>query len=141
MAYITQQEVSKLLGRSLTTAETNAFSEWESIAESRLADLLCVKDLSELLTILGVQILPTELKLVLARFFGGISVENGVEIGVTSKKVEDFSITYDDSERKNIFGNLVTANGGTILKYTQCKTVRSGRTLNEERKYYHYDLF
>lgn len=141
MAYLTQQEASTLLGRSLTTAETNAFSEWESIAESRLADLLCVGSLSEFLTIMGLANLPTELKLVLARFFGAIGAENSVEIGVTSKKVEDFSITYNDSDTKNLFGNLVTANGGTILKYTQCKGQRSGRTLKEESKYYHYDCF
>lgn len=141
MAYLTQQEASKLLGRSLTTAETNAFSEWESIAESRLADLLCVGSLSEFLTIMGLTDLPTELKLVLARFFGAIGAENSVEIGVTSKKVEDFSITYNDSDTKNLFGNLVTANGGTILKYTQCKGQRSGRTLKEESKYYHHDCF
>lgn len=141
MAYLTQQEASKLLGRSLTTAESTAFSEWESIAESRLSDLLCVKNLDELLAILGLQALPTELLLVLARFFSAIGTENSVEIGVTSKKVEDFSITFNDSERKNVFGNIVTANGGTILKYSQCKNQRSGRTLKEELKYYHYDCF
>ncbi|MBQ1676990.1 MAG: hypothetical protein II065_06115 [Bacteroidaceae bacterium] len=102
MAYLTQSEASKLLGRSLTASEVNAFDEWEEIAESRLSDLLCVASLADLLTALGLQVLPTELKLVLARFFGGISTENGVEIGVTSKKVEDFSITYDEKERNNV---------------------------------------
>lgn len=141
MAYLTQSEASKLLGRSLTASEVNAFDEWEEIAESRLSDLLCVASLADLLTALEVQVLPTELKLVLARFFGGISTENGVEIGVTSKKVEDFSITYDEKERNNVFGNIVTANGTAILKYSQCKGLRSGRTLKEEAKYYHYDRF
>lgn len=140
MALITQAEVAKLLGRSLTASEEDAFDEWEEIAEQRLADLLCVSSLSVLLTELSLTSLPIDLKLVLARFFGGISVENGVEIGVTSKKVEDFSITYNDADRKNIFGTLVTANGATILKYSQC-TIRSGRTLKEEAKYYHYDRF
>ena len=141
MAYLTQSEASKLLGRSLTTTEAKSFDMWEQIAESRLSDLLCVASLADLLTALGVQALPTELKLVLARFFGGISTENGVEIGVTSKKVEDFSITYDEKERNNVFGNIVTANGTAILKYSQCKWLRSGRTLKEEAKYYHYDRF
>lgn len=141
MAYLTQSEASKLLGRSLTTTEAKSFDMWEQIAESRLSDLLCVASLADLLTVLGLQVLPTELKLVLSRFFGGISAENGVEIGVTSKKVEDFSITYDEKERNNVFGNIVTANGTAILKYSQCKWLRSGRTLKEEAKYYHYDRF
>lgn len=141
MAYLTQSEASKLLGRSLTTTEAKSFDMWEQIAESRLSDLLCVASLADLLTVLGLQVLPTELKLVLSRFFGGISAENGVEIGVTSKKVEDFSITYDEKERNNVFGNIVTANGTAILKYSQCKWLRSGRTLKEEAEYYHHDRF
>lgn len=139
MAYLTSAEAQKLLGRSLTTAETTAFDEWEAIAEIRLADLLCVADIATLLTELGVTTIPADLKLVLARFFGGIATENGVEIGVTSKKVEDFSITYSD-EHDNTFNGIVSANGATILKYSQC-TIRSGRTLKEEAKYYHYDRF
>lgn len=139
MAYLTQEETAKLLGRSLTASEVEAFDEWEAIAEARLSDLLCVPCLDELLAILSKVNLPIDLQLVLARFFGGIAVENGVEIGVTSKKVEDFSITYNDADRKNVFGGLVTANGATILKYSQCRNIRSGRTLKEEAKYYHYD--
>lgn len=139
MAYVTQPEVATLLGRSLTTSEVSAFTSYEAIAESRLADLLCVDSLASLLTALNLTELPIELKLVLARFIAGITAENGVEYGVTSKKVEDFSITYDDSERTNIFGKIVTANGATILKYSQCEGLRSGRTLKEEAKYYHYD--
>ena len=137
MAYLTQADAEKLLGRSLTASEINAFDEWEEIAENRLSSLLCIDCLDEILAVLGRVSLPNELKLVLARFFGGIAQENGVEIGVTSKKVEDFSITYD-KQRDNIFAGIVTANGSTILKYSQC-SIRSGRTLKEEAKYYHYD--
>ena len=140
-ALITKEEVAKLLGRSLTASEVDAFDEWEEIAEGRLSNLLCVECLEELLARIAKLELPMELKLVLARIFGGISEENGVEVGVTSKKVEDFSITYDDKQRNSIFGAIATANGATILKYSQCNTVRSGRTLKEEAKYYHYDRF
>ena len=139
MAYLTKQETAKLLGRSLTTAETTAFDEWEAIAEIRLADMLCVADIQTLLTTLGLAQIPADLKLVLARFFGGIATENGVEVGVTNKKVEDFSISYND-KHDNVFDGIVTANGATILKYSQCK-IRSGRTLKYEAKYYHYDRF
>lgn len=139
MALLTIEKAQTLLGRSLTSTETSAFDDWESIAESRLADLLCVQDLDELLEILGVQSLPTELLLVLARLTVAIGVENGVEIGVSSKKVEDFSITYND-DRKNFYANTLSANGTTIAKYSQC-SIRYGRTLKEEARYYHNDRF
>lgn len=139
MALLTIEKAQTLLGRSLTTAETNAFNDWEAIAESRLADLLCVKDMTELLEILGVQSLPTELLLVLARLTVAIGVENGVEVGVSSKKVEDFSITYDN-DRKNYYANTLSENGATIMKYSQC-SIRYGRTLKEEARYYHNDRF
>lgn len=141
MSYLLQGETAKLLGRSLTATETKSFDMWEQVAEARLSNLLCVANLDELMTILGVTAFPVELKLVLARFFNGISLENGVEFGVTSKKVEDFSITYDKDESRNIFANIVTANGDAIRKYSQCKGFRSGRTLKEEAKYYHHDRF
>lgn len=139
MAQLTIQQAQTLLGRSLTTAETNAFDEWEEIAESRLADLLCVKDMAELLEILGVESLPSELLLVLARLTVAIGVENGVEIGVSSKKVEDFSITYGN-DRRNFYADTIASNGTTIMKYSQC-SVRYGRTLKEEARYYHNDRF
>lgn len=139
MALLTIQKAQTLLGRSLTSTETSAFDDWEAIAESRLADLLCAQDLTKLLEILGVQSLPTELLLVLARLTVAIGVENGVEIGVSSKKVEDFSITYGD-DRKDIYANTVSANGATIQKYSQC-SIRFGRTLKEEARYYHHDRF
>lgn len=139
MAYLTIAKAQTLLGRSLTTAETSAFADWEAIAESRLADLLCVKDLDELLEVLGVESLPTELVLVLARLTVAIGVENGNEVGVESKKVEDFSITYD-KDRSNFYANTLSANGATIMKYSQC-SIRYGRTLKEEARYYHHDRF
>lgn len=140
MALITQEEIAQLLGRSLTASEVSSFDVWESIAEQRLSDLLCIECLEVLLAKMGKINLPTDLQLVLARFFGGISLENDVEYGVSSKKVEDFSITYKDNH-DNVFGNIVTANGATILKYSQCRGLRSGRTLKEEAKYYHHDRF
>ena len=141
MSYLLQGETAKLLGRSLTATETKSFDMWEQIAEARLSNLLCVNNLAELLEKLGAETLPVELKLVLARFFGAIAYENGVEIGVTSKKVEDFSINYDNDELKNVFANVVTANGDILRKYSQCFGIRSGRTLKEEAKYYHHDRF
>lgn len=139
MAYLTIAKAQTLLGRSLTTAESNAFADWEEIAEARLADFLCVKSLDELLEILGVQSLPTDLLLVLARLTVAIGVENGVEVGVEKKDVEDFSITYS-TDRNNYYANTLAENGATIMKYSQC-SIRYGRTLKEEARYWHNDRF
>lgn len=139
MAQLTIQKAQTLLGRSFTTTESNAFADWETIAEARLSDLLCVKDMAELLEILGVVSLPTELLLVLARLTIAIGTENGVEIGVSSKKVEDFSITYGN-ERNDFYADTLSANGATIMKYSQC-SIRYGRTLKEEARYWHNDRF
>lgn len=137
MAQLTIEKAQTLLGRSLTTVESNAFDDWESIAESRLADLLCVESIDALLDILGVNTLPVELLLVLARLTVAIGAENGVEVGVQSKKVEDFSITYN-TDHNNFIANTISANGATIMKYSQCR-IRYGRTLREEARYYHND--
>lgn len=134
MAYLTINEASILLGRSLTTTEANSFEYWEEIAESQLSDLLCVKNLDEL----GFDKLPADLALVLSRMTVGIGTENGIPLGVSSKKVEDFQINYDTATRNDFFVNLVKVNSQTIAKYSRCG-IRYGRTLKEEARYYHHD--
>lgn len=138
MAYIDENQTALLLGRSLTTAEANSFDVWESIAESQLADLLCVQDLEKLLEILGLDNLPTDLQLVLARMTVAIGTENEIPLGVSSKKVEDFQINYDTATRNDFFASLAKVNGQTLAKYSQCG-IRYGRTLKEEARYYHND--
>ena len=136
MALLTIEKAQTLLGRSLTTAESNAFSEYEEIAESRLANLLCVSNLADLLTALGMTSMPVDLQMVLARFVGAISQENSIEYGVESKKVEDFSINY--ASKRNVYADEVANNGATIAQYSQC-TIRHGKTLKEDARYYHHD--
>ena len=138
MAYIDENQTALLLGRSLTTTEADSFDVWEDIAESQLSDLLCVKDLSALLEILGLEALPNDLALVLARMTVGIGTENEIPLGVSSKKVEDFQINYDTATRNDFFANLATVNSQTLAKYSQC-SIRYGRTLREEARYYHHD--
>lgn len=138
MAYIDENQTALLLGRSLTTTEADSFDVWEDIAESQLSDLLCVKDLSALLEILGLEALPNDLALVLARMTVGIGTENEIPLGVSSKKVEDFQINYDTATRNDFFANLATVNSQTLAKYSQC-SIRYGRTLREEARYYHND--
>ncbi len=138
MAYIDENQTALLLGRSLTTTEADSFDVWESIAESQLADLLCVQSLAKLLEILGLDNLPTDLQLVLARMTVSIGTENEIPLGVSSKKVEDFQINYDTATRNNFLVSLAKVNSATLAKYSQCK-IRYGRTLREEARYYHND--
>lgn len=134
MAYITINEASLLLGRSLTTTESDSFDVWEAVAESQLADLLCVASLDDL----GYQTLPADLALVLARMTVGIGTENEIPLGVSSKKVEDFQINYDTATRNDFFVSLAKVNAPTLAKYSKC-SIRYGRTLKEEARYYHND--
>lgn len=134
MAYLTVNEASILLGRSLTTAEADSFEVWESVAESQLADLLCVASLDEL----GYEELPSDLALVLARMTVAIGTENEIPLGVSSKKVEDFQINYDTATRNDFFVSLAKVNSATLAKYSKCG-IRYGRTLKEEARYYHHD--
>lgn len=134
MATLTSDEVEALLGRSLTSVESANFDLYLEIAEIRIEDILCTS-LDDLLTTLGVDALPTDLQLVVARFFGGISTANGQEFGVESKKVEDFTITFNTET--DIFGSLIKANATTLAKYSQCgSAIRHGKVLRQERYLY-----
>lgn len=132
--YLTQDETEALLGRSLTGVEINNFTLYQQIAITRLEDLLC-RTLSDVNDSLGVETLPTDLKLVLARLFGCLTAENNAEIGVESKRVEDFDISYNQNIN-NIYALTVQANSQTIMKYAKCCGIRSGKTLLWDKKYY-----
>ena len=136
MAYLTREQAQTLLGRSLSSVEDTSFDTYEALAETYLADALCVADIATLLTDLSLTSIPTDLQMVLARIFGGISAQNNVEFGVSSKKVEDFSITYDKDN--DILGAIYATNGTTIGKYSECR-IRYGRTLKEEARFYRHE--
>lgn len=88
---ITKTETEALLGRSLSSAETTNFDLYMSLAEKRLKGLLCLQAYP--------QTIDDNMKLLLAQMFGVIVQELGsvANTGVTSKKVEDFSITYESN--------------------------------------------
>lgn len=132
--YLTQDETKALLGRSLTDVEINNFNLYQEIAITRLEDLLC-RSLDDVITALGVESLPNDLKLVLARLFGCLSAENAVEVGVESKRVEDFDISYNENIN-NIYALTVQSNSQAIMKYAKCYNIRHGRTLLGDFKYY-----
>ena len=116
---ISQTDMSAYLGRALTTTETDNYQLYLNLAQTRLEDLLCDE-----LTLP----LETGLALVLARCFAVISQEqeSSTNLGISSKKVEDFSISYKtDGETPMI--SFIAQNQATITKYSRCiGPIRSG---------------
>jgi len=122
---ISQDTMAALLGRPLEVVEVENYALYLQIAVARLEDLLCLKfeELGEL---------PVDLQLLLARCFGVITREQGdtKNFGVSSKKVEDFSINYDTgAANMSAMEVFVRQNASIIDKYGQCQAkLRSGRT-------------
>lgn len=117
---ISQDKMAKLLGRSLSTTETENYELYLDLAVARIKDLLCVTSLpSEL---------PIDLELLVARCFGVMSVEQ-VSDGenVSNKKVEDFSISYDTNSKETPMSKFVRQNVSIIAKYSECQgKIQSG---------------
>lgn len=112
---ISQGDVEKLLGRSLSTTETENYELYLSIAQTRLEDLLCYE--------LKNEVLPVDLELLLARCFGVISTEQNVDgENISSKKIEDYSITYDTTSEETPMSKFVKLNQSIIAKYSNCET-------------------
>lgn len=119
---ISKTEITALLGRPLSTVEDTNYDLYLSIAILRLNDLLCIdlNDMGEL---------PADLKLLLARCFDAVHEEQGLasDNGVKSKKVEDFSITYNDVVDTPMVA-FVKTNSATLDKYGRCQgPIRSGK--------------
>lgn len=118
---LTQQETVALLGRSLSSKETTNYELYMNLAETRLLDVLCR------------EAYPTdvddELKLVIAQMFGVIVLEQNAitDSGATSKKVEDFSITYGSNpETPEVVFERTYAR--ILAKYSECGfKFRSGK--------------
>lgn len=119
---ISKTEMAALLGRPLKTVEETNFELYLSIAVLRLNDLLCIK-------LQDMKDLPADLKLLIARCFATITEEQsaGADNGVKSKKVEDFSITYNDAVDSPMVA-FVKTNTAILDKYSMCQgPIRSGR--------------
>lgn len=111
---ISKEQMAKLLGRSLTTVEDTNYDLYLELATTRLKDLLCLTDLPDPLEI--------DLQLLIARCFAVLVVEqNGSLENIESKKVEDFSITYDASSKETPMSKFINTNLATIAKYSQCQ--------------------
>ena len=119
---ISKTEMAALLGRPLSTIEETNYDLYLSIAILRLNDLLCI-DLSTMGD------MPADLKLLVARCFSTIQEEQKLASsnGVKSKKVEDFSVTYNDEVDTPMVA-FVKANSATLDKYGMCQgPIRSGK--------------
>lgn len=119
---ISQDEMAAYLGRSLSTVETENYELYIELAQSRLEDLLCTKI---------VKPLPTDLALTLARCFAVISLEQNEQsdLNVTSKKVEDFSLTRKSgNEAETPMASFMRLNDAILTKYSRCQgCIRSGK--------------
>ena len=123
---ITQEQIEALLGRSLTKTEKDNFGLYLRIAVERLEDLLCLTLTYPLVE--GLQLL-------LARCFATIGQEQNLmaNLGVSSKKVEDFSISYDGSSDEPMEA-FVKANSNAIETYSECQAkIRQGKVCDGNR--------
>ena len=122
---LTKQQIVALLGRSLSTVEDTNFDLYLKIAVDRLEDLLC--------TTLTTPLEPV-MQLLLARCFGAISQEQEqtANAGITSKKVEDFSVTYGDKEASPMEA-FVKQNANELERYSECQAkIRQGKVCHND---------
>lgn len=120
---LTKQQIEALLGRSLSEVENTNFTTYLNIAQARLEDLLC--------TTLTNPLEPA-MQLLLARCFGVITLEQQAtaDTNVTSKKVEDFSVTYGDKDGSPMEA-FVRQNANELEHYSECQArVRQGKVCN-----------
>jgi len=70
--------------------------------------------------------MPADLQLLVAKFFALVSSMNKANGNVKSKKVEDFSISFNDN---SVYNQFVIDNAATIRKYSLCDVgkIRSGK--------------
>lgn len=104
----------------LYTGEAVNFSDadWQKLvdlASSRLASFLC---LDQLPTTDGE--LPADLTLLLANFICLMLADRGNGTRVASKKVRNFTISYDNGSATNAFADLSNRYGDIIATYSAC---------------------
>lgn len=120
---ITKEKMGSLLGRALTKVESENYSTYFKIAQERLEDLLCVE--------LKAPLQPG-LELLLARCFATIGQEQEQvkRAGIKSKKIEDYSVAYDESITSPMEA-FVKQNDAALEKYSECQAgIRHGKVCN-----------
>ena len=126
---ISKEDMAKLLGRSLTDVEDKNYNLYLGITVERLQDLLCLTEIPEPL--------PLDLQLLIARLFGIIVVEQRANLdNIQSKKVEDFSVTYDNNSTETPMSKFININQVAIAKYSQCQgTILHGRICDDRFRF------
>lgn len=122
---LTKQQTEALIGRSLSTVESTNFDLYLKIAIARLEDLLCTTLTSPLEPVM---------QLLLARCFGVISQEQNAtaDSNITSKKVEDFSVTYGDKDGSPMEA-FVSQNANELEHYSECQAkIRQGKVCHDD---------
>ncbi len=124
---ISKEQMAKLLGRSLSSVEDSNYELYVDLTVERLQDLLCLTEFPVPL--------PLDLQLLIARLFGIIGDEQKASMeNITSKKVEDFSVTYDNNSKETPMSKFININQATIAKYSQCQgKVLHGRICFDDR--------
>ncbi|MBQ3468379.1 hypothetical protein IJH19_02525 [Candidatus Saccharibacteria bacterium] len=120
---ITKEKMGSLLGRALSKVEDKNYSTYFNIAQERLEDLLCVE--------LKAPLQPG-LELLLARCFATIGQEQEQvkRSGIKSKKIEDYSVSYDESITSPMEA-FVKQNDAALEKYSECQAgIRHGKVCN-----------
>lgn len=111
---ISKEDMAKLLGRPLSVTENANYDIYLEIAVERIKDILCLSELPNPL--------PIDLQLLIARCFAVFSIEQGTSVeNIESKKVEDFSVTYNDNSKETPMSKFVRINIIAINKYSQCQ--------------------
>lgn len=122
---ITQEKMGSLLGRALSKVEEENFSTYLKIAQERLEDLLCMH-------FADVEKIQPGLELLLARCFAVIGQEQKQmsNVGIKSKKIEDFSVSYDENMASPMEA-FVKQNDAALEKYSNCQAnIRHGKVAN-----------
>ena len=127
---ISQDLMTALIGRPLTSAEVENYDLYLGIAVARLDDLLCTK-------IEDMEDLPDGLKLLVGRCFATLTLEQGStsNFGISSKKVEDFSISYHAEAylESSPMKQFVQQNLDLLNKYSECQApMRAGETYGND---------
>jgi len=71
----------------------------------------------------GFDTMPSDLQLLLARLFDLVTKQNNLDREVNSKKIEDFTISYNHSSitmPESLMESFVSDNNATISKYSMC---------------------
>lgn len=109
------QDDYKLYTGEVTNYADDDWQRLVNLASSRLASFLC---LDELPIVDGV--LPVDLSMLLANFVCLMLASRGRNLRVASKKVRNFTISYDNGSAANAFAELQQSYGDIIAKYSAC---------------------